>query len=28
MALPPQVLRMAGLAAAGAGVALVWLVRH
>jgi uncharacterized protein len=28
MALPPQVLRMAGLAAACLGVALVWLVRH
>lgn len=28
MTLPPQVLRMAGLAAACLGVALVWLVRH
>ena len=28
MALPPQVLRVAGLAAACLGVALVWLVRH
>jgi uncharacterized protein len=28
MAVPPQALRIAGLAAACAGVALVWLVRH
>jgi len=28
VAVPPQALRMAGLAAACAGVALVWLVRH
>jgi uncharacterized protein len=28
LALPPQVLRMAGLAAACAGVALVWLARR
>lgn len=27
-ALPPQMLRMVGLAAACAGVALVWVVRH
>ncbi len=26
--IPPQVLRLAGLAAAGAGVMLVWLVRR
>jgi uncharacterized protein len=26
--LPPQTLRIVGLAAAGAGVALVWAVRH
>jgi hypothetical protein len=28
LALPPHVLRIAGLCAACAGVALVWLVRH
>jgi uncharacterized protein len=28
VAVPPQALRMAGLAAACAGVALVWLVRR
>jgi uncharacterized protein len=28
VAVPPQALRVAGLAAAGAGVALVWLVRR
>lgn len=28
VALPPQLLRVAGLAAACFGVALVWLVRH
>ena len=28
VALPPQVLRTAGLVAACAGLALVWLVRH
>ncbi|MGH7047548.1 MAG: DUF2065 domain-containing protein [Stellaceae bacterium] len=28
MAIPPQALRMAGLAAACAGVVLVWLVRR
>ena len=27
-ALPPQMLRIVGLAAAGAGVALVWIVRR
>ena len=28
LAVPPQVLRMAGLGAACVGVMLVWLVRH
>ena len=28
IALPPRMLRIAGLVAAGAGVALVWVVRH
>jgi len=28
LTIPPQALRLAGLAAAGAGVALVWLLRH